>query len=126
MKWVLAFATARVLAEKIELLEVPIYKNLCYNRKYRKKGAKSMKKLQLATIAVASAATIMMTGCATKAGTGAAVGAGGGALLGSAVGGSRGAVAGAALGGITGAAIGANEDRKDRERYYRDGRYYYR
>ena len=31
-----------------------------------------MKKLQIATIAVASAAMIMMTGCATKAGTGAA------------------------------------------------------
>jgi predicted small secreted protein len=90
------------------------------------KRSEKMKKFQLATIIVASSAVIMFTGCATKAGTGAAVGAGGGALLGSAIGGSRGAVAGAALGGVTGAAIGANEDRKDRERYYRDGRYYYR
>ena len=85
-----------------------------------------MKKLQIATIAVVSATMIMMTGCATKAGTGAAVGAGGGAVLGGIVGGRRGAVAGAALGGESGAAIGANEDRKDRERYYRDGQYYYR
>ncbi len=85
-----------------------------------------MKKFQLAIVIVASSGMMMFTGCATKAGTGAAVGAGGGALLGSAVGGRRGAVAGAALGGITGAAIGANEDRKDRERYYRDGQYYYR
>jgi len=27
MKWALAFATARVLAEKIEFLEVPLYDN---------------------------------------------------------------------------------------------------
>jgi surface antigen len=80
---------------------------------------RKMKKLQLTTIVIASTAMIMMTGCATKAGTGAAIGAGGGALLGSAVGGGRGAAVGAALGGVSGAAIGANEDRKDRERYYR-------
>jgi hypothetical protein len=87
-----------------------------------------MKKGIVSTLVlVGSVATMLsFSGCATKAGTGAAIGAGGGALLGSAINGGRGAVAGAALGGITGAAIGANEDRKDRERYYRDGQYYYR
>jgi len=94
-------------------------------RKIKNRG-KNMKKLQLTTIAVASAAMIMMTGCATKAGTGAAVGAGTGAVLGGIVGGGRGAAVGAAIGGASGVAIGANEDRKDRERYYRNGQYYYR
>ena len=84
-----------------------------------------MKKLQMATLIVASTSMILMTGCATKTGTGAAVGVGTGALLGGIVGGSRGAAVGAALGGVSGAAIGANEDRKDRERmYYRDERGY--
>ena len=84
-----------------------------------------MKKLQMATLILASTSMILVTGCATKTGTGAAVGAGTGAVLGGLVGGHRGAAVGAAIGGVSGAAIGANEDRKDREsRYYRDERGY--
>ena len=86
-------------------------------------------KFQLKTILVASATVAMLAGCnqpGPNTQTGAAVGVAGGALLGGMMGGTRGALTGAALGGVTGAAIGANEDQKERERYYRNGQYYYR
>jgi len=84
-------------------------------------------KLKIALLSVATLA--LFAGCnqpGPNTQTGAAVGAAGGAIMGGMMGGSRGALTGAALGGITGAAIGANEDKKERERYYRDGQYYYR
>ncbi len=84
-------------------------------------------KLKIAFISVATIA--LLAGCnqpGPKTQTGTAVGVAGGAVVGGMVGGTRGALTGAALGGVTGAAIGANEDKKDRERYYRNGQYYYR
>jgi surface antigen len=86
-----------------------------------------MNRLKLTLLSIATIA--LLAGCnepGPKTQTGAAVGAAGGAIMGGIMGGSRGALTGAALGGVTGAAIGANEDQKDRERYYRNGRYYYR
>ena len=86
-------------------------------------------KLHLKTILVASATLALLSGCnqpGPKTQSGTAIGVAGGAVVGGLMGGTRGALTGAALGGITGAAIGANEDKKDRERYYRNGQYYYR
>ena len=84
-----------------------------------------MKKLQWATLVVASTAMISMTGCVStgsQTGDGAVVGAAGGALLGQMVGGdTKATLAGAAIGGLAGAAIGNNEEKKNR-RYYRDSR----
>lgn len=84
-----------------------------------------MKKLQLATLVVASTAMISMTGCVStgsQTGDGALVGAAGGALVGQMVGGdTKSTLAGAAIGGLAGAAIGNNEEKKNR-RYYRDSR----
>ena len=86
-----------------------------------------MKKLQLTTLAIASACMILMTGCVStgsQTGDGALLGAAGGALVGQAIGGNTGAtLAGAALGGLAGAAIGNNEEKKNRT-YYRDSRGY--
>jgi len=84
---------------------------------------------KLKTTLISIATIALLTGCnqpGPKTQTGTAVGVAGGAVVGGVMGGTRGALTGAALGGVTGAAIGANEDRKDRERYYRNGQYYYR
>ena len=86
-----------------------------------------MKKLQLATLVVASTVMISMTGCVStgsQTGDGALIGAGTGAVLGQVIGGNTGStLAGAAIGGLAGAAIGNNEEKKNR-RYYRDNRGY--
>ena len=87
---------------------------------YRDYKGEKMKKFHLSLALAATVSLIVLSGCATKAETGALVGAGTGALLGQAIGRNTGAtIAGAAVGGLAGAAIGANEDKKDRERYYR-------